>query len=460
MKIQPEIFKKYDIRGLATGPDAVITNEVAGLIGQAFGTYLQRVEGLQKVVVGCDNRTTSYDLSQAAIGGLRRSGCDVIEIGMVSTPLLYWHSVTHNSMAGLMVTASHLGPDQNGFKMCIGVKSLYGGQIESLRRIIERGDFAYGTGELTGDMSLYSGYVHDLEKRLKMARPLKVVVDSGNGTGGVFAGRIIPLWGHDLVECLYCEPDGHFPNHQPDPGNPENLKELVAKVREHGADIGLAFDGDADRLGVVDEQGNIIAPDRVVALLAKDMLKRHPGATVIADVSSSQVVFDEVKKAGGVPLMGMTGHSLIKAKMAETGALLAGEISGHIFIGEDYFGFDDAYYVAGRLLQLLAASDQPLSAHDAAMPRLYSTPVYRPHCPYDAMPQIMEQMQENLQGKGEINDIDGLRVQFEHGWGLIRTSNTEPVLSMRFEGQTEADAHAYRDMFFALLKAFPQVELA
>lgn len=459
MKVQAEIFKKYDIRGQATGDEAVITQEVAALVGQAFGTYLQRVENLQTAVVGCDNRTTSYDLSQAAIAGLQRSGCNVIEIGMVSTPLLYWYSVNHNNIGGLMVTASHLGPDQNGFKLCVGVKSLYGDQIDSLREMIEKSDFAYGDGKLDGDMRLYSGYIHDLEKRLPMARALKVVVDSGNGTGGVFSRRLIPLWGHELVECLYCEPDGRFPNHQPDPGKPENLAELAAKVREHGADIGLAFDGDADRLGVVDEKGNIIAPDRVVALLAKDMLKRHPGATVIADVSSSQVVFDEVKKAGGVPVMWMTGHSLIKAKMAESSALLAGEISGHIFMGEDYFGFDDAYYVAGRLLQLLAASDQPLSQHDAAMPRLFSTPVYRPHCAYDLMPQVMATMKDKLQGKGVINDIDGLRVQFERGWGLIRTSNTEPVLSMRFEGQTEADAHQYRDLFFDLLRTFPQIQL-
>lgn len=459
MKIDREIFKKYDIRGQAVGANATITLETARLIGQAFGTYVQRVEGQQTVVVGCDNRTSSYDLSQAAIAGLRRSGCDVIEVGLVSTPLVYWYSVTHGNIAGMMVTASHLGPDQNGFKLCVGVRSLYGEQIERIYRIIERNELAYGDGSLTGDMSLYASYVRDLESRLKMAHPLKVVVDAGNGTGGLFAQRLIPLWGHKLIECLYCEPDGRYPHHQPDPGRTENLRELSEKVRMLGADIGLAFDGDADRLGVVDEQGNVIAPDRVLALLAKDMLTRRPSATVIADVSCSQVVFDEVKKAGGVPLMWMTGHSLIKAKMAECGALLGGEISGHIFIAEDYFGFDDAYYVAGRLLRLLAASNIPLSQLDAAMPRLFSTPVYRPHCPSDLMPRVMAHMKASLQDKGEINTVDGLRVQFERGWGLIRTSNTEPVLSMRFEGQTEADAHRYRDLFFDLLRRFPEVHL-
>jgi phosphomannomutase/phosphoglucomutase len=456
-EITSGIFKKYDIRGRALGAGAVITPAAARQIGQAFGTFVQRVEDRQQVVVGRDNRLTSFELAEAAIEGLLASGCDTVDIGLVSTPLVYWHAVHRGDAGGLMVTGSHLPPDQNGFKLSVGKRNLYGGQLTLLRTMIERDQLAYGGGEAESDEKAYSAYTHDLAGRLTMARPLKVVVDAGNGTGGLFAPLLLRQWGHEVVECLYCEPDGLYPHHQPDPQNPENLATLGERVRALGADVGIAFDGDADRMGAVDENGQMIVADRILALLAQDMLKRHPGALVVADVLSSQALFDAVTQAGGEPEMWISGHSLIKARMAERGALLGGEMSGHIFLGENYFGFDDGYFAAGRLLQLLAAGAAPLSALDAALPHYYSTPEYRPHCPDDAKETVIDGVKAALQDKGTVVDVDGVRIQFEKGWGILRASNTEPVLSLRFEGQTEADALAYRDLFLAALRQYPQV---
>ncbi len=455
--ITSNIFKKYDIRGLASGLDAVVTPDAARLIGQAFGTYLQQVDNKHMVIVGRDNRHTSEVLAQAAIDGLVESGCHVIDIGLVSTPVVYWHAVQRDHAGGLMVTGSHLAPDQNGFKLSVGNRNLYGDQIMMLRTMIERDELRSGNGDVAEDPDAVSRYVNDLAQRVPMARSLRVVVDAGNGTGGLFGPQLIERWGHQVTR-LFCEPDGSYPNHQPDPQKPENMQALGEKVGEIGADIGLAFDGDADRVGAVDERGNMIAADRLLALLARDMLSRHPGQYVVADVLSSQALFDEIEKAGGTPVMWISGHSLIKARMHELGALLGGEMSGHIFLGEDYFCFDDGYMAAGRILQLLAASDQPLSALDASIPTLYSTPEYRPHCPDNAKQTVIQGVKAALGNKGEVNDVDGIRIKFERGWGIIRASNTEPVLSLRFEGETEADALAYRDMFVEVLRRYPQVE--
>ena len=372
--ISAGIFKKYDIRGAAEGDKAVVTPAAARLIGQAFGTYLQRSEDKQCVVIGRDNRMSSYELAQAAAEGAAASGCDVVDIGLVSTPLVYWHAIQQSEAGGVMVTGSHLSSEQNGFKLSVGGRNLYGDQIQYLRQLIEDSNLAYGAGDITQDETAYSRYTHDIARRLTIARPLKVVVDAGSGTGGLFAPTLLKAWGQTLADGLYLEPDGRYPYHQPDPQQPKNLQALCQRVREVGADIGLAFDGDADRVGVVDEQGHIIVADRVLALLARDLLARQPGAAVVADVLCSQVLFDEVTRCGGQPVMWISGHSLIKAKMAEIGAPLGGEMSGHIFMGEDYYGYDDAYFVAGRLLQLVAASDQPLSTLNASIPTLVSTP--------------------------------------------------------------------------------------
>lgn len=456
--INPGIFKKYDIRGKAEGAGAVITTDAARLIGMGFGTHLQRNADLTTVVVGRDNRRSSYDLAKAAIDGLQASGCKVIDIDLVATPIVYWQAVRHGNVGGMMVTGSHLPPDQNGFKVCVGAKNLFGSQLQAIRNFIESGDLTYGAGSVSADRSAYLKYIEDIIGRSQMARPLKVVLDAGNGVAGLFASRLVKTWGHEILDCLYCDPDGNFPNHPANPQEAENMQALGSRVRELNADIGIAFDGDADRMGVVNEQGEMIAADRILALLARDMLLRKPGATVVADVLSSQVLFDEITRCGGQPVMWASGHSLVKAKMAETGALLGGEMSGHIFLSEDYYGYDDGFFAAGRILQLLSNSSQTLSQHDETLPRLYSTPEYRPHCPDADKRIVIDAVQKSLEGKGEITTVDGVRVKFERGWGLLRASNTEPVLSLRFEGETEADAMAYRELFAEALSVYPQVE--
>lgn len=452
--IEPSIFKRYDIRGRAGD---TLTEEAAAQIGQAFGTYLHG-HGLREVIVGRDNRHSSPELAQAAIDGLVRAGCHVTDIGMVATPLVYWCAIEAGNAGGMMITGSHLKPEMNGFKLSIGKDNLYGEQIQELRALIERGNLRTGEGEAHTDEAASARYLAMIEGKLPRARSLKIVIDAGNGMGGVYGAPLLEALGHRVVR-LYCAPDGSYPHHQPDPQVPENLRELSALVVREGADLGLAFDGDADRVGVVDDQGRPISADRALVLLARDTLAHHPGATVVADVLSTQVLFDEVARAGGRPVIWISGHSMIKAKMAEEGALLGGEMSGHIFIADDYYGFDDGPFVAGRIAQIVAGQDRPLSALMATVPTLYSTPEYRPHCPDDQKVAVIETVRQRLAPEYEINTVDGLRVTFDHGWGLLRASNTEPVLSLRFEGETEAHALAYKEiMRDALAEAFPEVE--
>lgn len=452
--IDSGLFKRYDIRGTV---GAALTVEAAAQIGQAFGTVLRR-QDVREVVIGHDNRTHSRALADAAIAGLRRAGCNVTDIDMVSTPVVYWYAVEHGNIGGMMVTGSHLAPDKNGFKLSVGMRNLYGDEIRALYNLIASDDLAEGEGSVTQDDAVNEWYLAMAESKLDHDRGLKIVVDGGNGMGGVYAVPLLEALGHIVVK-LYCEPDGTYPNHQPDPQNPANLADLAAKVREVRADIGLAFDGDADRVGVVDNEGNPIAADRILVLLARDTLSHHPGATVVADVLSTQVLFDEVARAGGNPLIWISGHSMIKAKMAEVGALLGGEMSGHIFLGDGYYGFDDGVFVAGRIVEILAGQKQSLAALDATIPTLYATPEYRPHCPDERKGPVIAAVHDALKDRYPINDVDGIRITFERGWGLLRQSNTEPVLSMRFEGATEADALAYKRIVQdALVQAYPEVE--
>jgi phosphomannomutase / phosphoglucomutase len=455
--IDAGIFKKYDIRGRAEGENPPVTPAAAHLIGRALAAYLQSREGQARVVVGRDNRRSSPELQAALMDGLRISGCEVIDLGLVATPVVYWHAVYHEDCGGVMITGSHLASDQNGFKLSVGSRNLYGDDLQALRAIITNEGFETGSGSIIADTSAHSRYIDDLAARIPPSTPLRVVIDAGNGVGGLFAPRLVEKWGHMLVECLYCEPDASYPNHHPNPQEPQNMHDLGMKVRETGADVGIAFDGDADRMGAVDENGHMIAADRLLALLARDMLGRHPGAAVVADVLSSQVLFDVVEAAGGRAYMAASGHALVKEMLREKGALLGGEMSGHIFLAENYFRFDDGFLAAGRLLQLIAATGQSLSALDDGLPRLYSTPEYRPHCPDEDKAAVIQAVAEKLADRGEVETVDGLRIRFERGWGLLRASNTEPVLSLRFEGESEADALEYRDLFAAALTEFPQV---
>ncbi|MFP4323715.1 MAG: phosphomannomutase/phosphoglucomutase [Anaerolineales bacterium] len=456
MKLEPSIFKKYDIRGTAMGPEARLTTRVAEGVGLGFARYLKAAGAPKRVVVGYDNRHTSPDLATALAGALRANGYAVVWLGRVPTPVVYWYAVQSGGLGAVMVTGSHLPPDQNGFKLSIGKDSLYGAAIMRVRELAEEGPLS---ADQPGDLldlteSIQANYSADLRPRVGLARPVRVVLDAGNGMGGVFAPGILQTWGAAVVECLYCEPNPDFPNHPADPQNAANLADLAEAVRAHGADIGFAFDGDADRVGAVDHLGNSISADRLLALLAREMLARHPGARVVADVLSSEVLFSAVRAAGGEAIMCASGHSIVKAEMARTGALLGGEMSGHIFIADDYLGFDDGLLVAGRLLQLLTAQDATLADLNAQLPTLYSTPEYRPACPDDQKASVIAAAAAHFAGDYPVNTVDGVRVTFENGWGLLRASHTEPVLSMRFEGATEADALAYRAQFFDIVRAY------
>ncbi|WP_162909362.1 phosphomannomutase/phosphoglucomutase [Aggregatilinea lenta] len=454
MMTDPGLFKQYDIRGKYGD---TLTDDAAWRIGKAFGTYLQR-RGVRDVVVGRDNRTSSPALAEAAIKGLVETGCNVTDIGMAATPVVYWCAVEAGDAGGMMITGSHLKPAMNGFKLSIGKDNLYGDQIQVLREMIDASDFVEGEGQSSVDETANERYLAMAEGRLHHARPLKIVVDAGNGIGGIYGPALLEALGHTVI-CLYCKPDGTYPHHQPDPQNADNLRDLVRIVQEQGADLGLAYDGDADRVGVVDERGNVVGADRILVLLARDILKRNPGAMVVGDVLSTQVLFDEIAKAGGSPLIWKSGHSMIKAKMAEEGALLGGEMSGHIFLGDGYYGFDDGIFVGARIVQLVTEQDQPLSALMATVPTLYATPEYRPHCPDDQKARVIGAVQQALDGQYAMNDVDGIRITFERGWGLLRASNTEPVLSLRFEGETLGDALSYKDIVReALVQAYPEVE--
>jgi phosphomannomutase/phosphoglucomutase len=451
--IARSIFKKYDIRGKFGD---TVTEAAAAQIGQSFGTYLQR-QGQRDVILGHDNRMSSPALSEAAADGLARAGCSVIDIGMVATPVVYWCAVEAGDVGGMMITGSHLKPEMNGFKLSIGKRSLYGDQIEAIYTMIQSGDLSVGEGHVLADDTVNERYLAMIENRLPKGRALKIVVDAGNGMGGIYGPPLLEAFGHNVI-CLYCKPDGTYPNHQPDPQEEENLHELKALVLSVQADLGLAFDGDSDRVGVVDNEGHLVTADRVLVLLARDILSRNPGATVVADVLSTQVLFDEVRKAGGNPIIWKSGHSLVKAKMAETGALLGGEMSGHIFVGDGYYGYDDGIYVAGRITQMLAAQDHPLSEIMNTVPMLASTPEYRPHCPDEEKERVIESVQQAL-SQYDMNTVDGIRILFDHGWGLLRASGTEPVLSLRFEGETEAHALAYKELVRnALKQAYPAIE--
>lgn len=459
MTVSPKLFKKYDIRGTALGEDALLTSDTAYLIGKGFGTFIQRTEHEGIVVVGYDNRLTSVDLAQALIDGLRETGCTVIAIGQTATPVLYWHAVNLDSVAGVMVTASHLGPDQNGMKFCIGNRSIYGDDLQTIYHLIQAGDFLTGSGGLSFHHDAQTKYIESLKRRvIPSQRQLRVVVDAGNGMGGIIGPALIRQWGHEVVEELFCEPDGTFPNHPANPQDPANMVVLGQTVRQVGADVGIAFDGDGDRMGAVDEDGNPISADRLLTLLAWDLLNRHKGASVVGEVLCSQVLFDVVKQAGGVPYMAASGHALVKEAMKHYRALIGGEMSGHIFFAEEYFGFDDGFLAAGRLLSFVANSPFSLGDWNAQLPTLYSTPEYRPHCPDEWKQVVIDGVANLLKDKGRVETIDGFRITFDRGWGIIRASNTEPVLSLRFEGQTEEDALTYKRLFLEALAQFPQVE--
>jgi phosphomannomutase/phosphoglucomutase len=428
--LKATIFREYDIRGVAGAefPDADVV-----ILGQAFGTYLQRHAG-RKISLGRDTRLSSPRLRDSLIRGLKASGCQVTDLGIVPTPVLYY-SVFHLEADGaVMITGSHNPPEFNGFKVVSGGSTIYGEAIQEIRRLIETGDLERGEGsERPADV--VTPYVDEVSSQFHLPRRIHVVVDAGNGTGGPVMHRILERLNATATE-MFFEMDGRFPNHHPDPTVLQNLEPLIAKVRETKADFGIAFDGDTDRLGVVDDRGAVIYGDQLMIVYAREILTRLPGATFIGEVKCSQLMYDDIAARGGHPIMWKTGHSLIKAKMKETHAALAGEMSGHMFFADRYYGFDDAIYAACRLMEIVAHSGQPLSSQLADLPPTVTTPEIRFDCPDELKFEVVRRATAELRARHKIVDVDGVRVLFPQGWGLVRASNTQPVLVMRFEAAT------------------------
>jgi phosphomannomutase/phosphoglucomutase len=430
--LSQSIFKAYDIRGII---GKTLDASIARQIGQAFGSAA-RAKGERVVVIGRDGRLSGPELAAALAAGLQSTGIDVIDLGQVATPMLYFATHVLDAQSGVMVTGSHNPPDYNGFKMVLAGEAIYGDAIQGLYQAIQQGKFAQGSGNYrTHDIR--QAYLERITGDVKLARPMNIAVDCGNGVAGAVAGDLYRAMGCEVTE-LFCDVDGNFPNHHPDPAHPENLQDLIACLQQTDAEIGLAFDGDGDRLGVVMKDGQIIYPDRQLMLFAQDVLKRHPGREILYDVKCTRHIAPWVTQHGGQPLMWKTGHSLVKAKMRETGAPLGGEMSGHVFFKDRWYGFDDGLYAGARLLELLSRLDDPSAALNA-LPQSISTPELHLKLAEGENFALIEKLQKDARfpGAQQIVTIDGLRVEYADGFGLARSSNTTPVVVMRFEAETQ-----------------------
>lgn len=447
MQLTASIFKAYDIRGVVP---ATVDEVMAEALGKAFGT-VARAEGEKAVAVGRDGRLSGPTLSAALIRGLVAAGVEVIDVGMVTTPMLYFAASTLCT-SGIQVTGSHNPKDYNGFKMVLAGRAIYGDEIQALRRMMESESWSLQPGGRARAHDVMSAYQDRIVGDIKLKRPMKIVVDSGNGVAGASAPAILRAIGCEVTE-LYSAVDGNFPNHHPDPSKPENLRDLIAALKSGDAELGLAFDGDGDRLGIVTKEGNNIYPDRQMMLFARDVLSRVPGGTILFDVKCSQRLAPTIEAAGGQPMMYKTGHSLIKARMKEVNSPLGGEMSGHIFFKERWYGFDDGTYAGARLLEILSQSADASAVLDA-LPTSFSTPELNVKCaegePHTLVAKLVAEA--HFAAPAVINTIDGLRVDWPDGFGLIRASNTTPVLVLRFEGHTPEALHRIQDEMLALLR--------
>jgi phosphomannomutase / phosphoglucomutase len=448
MSLPPEIFKAYDIRGVV---GRTLTAPAVRSIGQALGS-LAREHGRDTIAIGRDGRLSGPELLSALSDGMRAAGANVIDLGMVATPMTYFAAHHLGTGCSTMVTGSHNPPDYNGLKMVIDGTTLSGAEIQDLRKRIDRGDLASGTGSYRM-LDIAPAYIDRIAGDVKLARPMKIAIDCGNGVGGAFAPKVFRRLGCVVVE-LFCEVDGTFPNHHPDPSQPKNLRDLITRLGQGDCELGLAFDGDADRLGVVTPEGHVIFADRQLMLFAADMLSRNPGATVIYDVKSTRNLGPWIERHGGKPLLWKTGHSLIKAKMKETGAALAGEMSGHTFFGERWYGFDDGLYAGARLLEILSRHATPSAVLDA-LPNALSTPELNLPCAEGEQHALIEKLQATATFPDALAviRIDGLRVEYADGFGLARASNTTPVIVLRFEAENEAALARIQDDFRRVLSA-------
>ncbi|MBO9642360.1 MAG: phosphomannomutase/phosphoglucomutase [Pseudacidovorax sp.] len=448
MQLSPSIFKAYDIRGIVP---STLDAEVAEALGRAFGSAA-RAAGERAVAVGRDGRLSGPSLAEALIRGLVATGVEVIDIGAVTTPMLYFAANTLCT-SGIQVTGSHNPKDYNGFKMVLAGRAIYGDEIQGLRKVMEDGSAQLAEGGSVRQVDVLPAYVARITGDIKLQRPLKIVVDSGNGIAGASAPAIYRAIGCEVIE-LFSEVDGNFPNHHPDPSKPDNLKDLIKALQTTDAELGLAFDGDGDRLGIVTKDGNNIFPDRQMMLFAKDVLSRVPGGTIVYDVKCTQRLAPAIEAAGGQPLIYKTGHSLIKAKMKELDSPLGGEMSGHIFFKERWFGFDDGTYAGCRLLEILSAHPNASEVLNA-LPTSFSTPELNVKCNEGEPHKLVEEMKAKAQfdADAKVSTIDGIRVDWADGFGLVRASNTTPVLVLRFEGQTQEALHRIEATMTALLKS-------
>ncbi len=445
------IFRTYDIRGIA---EKDLTDDVVELIGKAYGTYMIR-KNKKTITVGRDVRLTSERIKDVLVKGILSTGLNVIDVGVAPTPVVYFSIVHFSTHGSVIVTGSHNPIEYNGLKMNNGLFSIYGDNIIKIRQLIEQKDFEEGDGSFE-KRKIISHYKQMLKERITIHRPFKIVIDAGNGTAGPIAPDVFEEFGCEVIR-LYCKPDGTFPNHLPDPTVLQYIKKLRATVVEENADLGIGYDGDSDRIGVVDGKGKVVFADQLLAILAKEVLKRNPGSKIIFDVKCSQMLPEEIEKMGGIPLMWKTGHSIIKEKMRNEDSPLAGEMSGHIFYKDGYFGYDDGIYTSFRLLQYLSEQNQTLGEIIAQLPQFYSTPEIRIACPDDKKFMVVEKLKEDFKKKYDVIEIDGARVLFGDGWGLVRVSNTQPILVLRFEAKTEKRLQEMVTLFKKKLTEFPYV---
>ncbi|MDZ4181425.1 MAG: phosphomannomutase/phosphoglucomutase [Candidatus Cloacimonadaceae bacterium] len=448
--IKPQVFRQYDIRGIV-GEE--LNGESYYLIGKGFGTYILD-KGLKSIIVGGDARPSTPELMSEFVRGALSTGCDVTEIGMVATPVLYFAIWKLRMDAGAMVTASHNPSQYNGCKLNLGLGSVFAEELQKVLRIIEKGDFPAGTGKHVTYERIDEEYMDYIVANIKISRPVKVIVDGGNGMGGPYLPEILERLGCEVIE-MYCEPDGTFPNHHPDPTVEKNMVDLSRAVVAAEYELGIGLDGDADRIGVVDEKGKMLFGDQILNILAREYLKTNQGKTIIADVKCSKNLYDDIRKHGGIPMMFKTGHANIKMKMKEIGVEFAGEMSGHVFLADRYLGFDDAIYVSCRLIEIVSQKNAPVSTYLADQPKMYNTPELHIQCPDALKFDIVAKICNEFKDEGyDVNDIDGARITFPDGWGLIRASNTTPVLVTRFEAETEARMNEIKDLVEGKIKKY------
>jgi phosphomannomutase/phosphoglucomutase len=430
MRLDPTIFRQYDIRGVAWEN---LDPPVCTVLGAAYGSMVQE-EGARRMVVGRDARLSSRELSQAFVAGLIGTGCEVVDMGLVTTPMVYFAVKHLQAAGGIVITASHNPAQYNGLKLRKGPLPFSGEDIQALRRLAEAGPFLQGTGRLVQDASIRQEYMSAVKQRVKLDKGFKVVIDAGNGTAGPVAPELLRQLGCEVLE-LYCDPDGRFPNHLPDPAEEENMQDLVAAVREYQADVGIAYDGDGDRLGLVADDGEILSGDLIVALIAGEMLRHEPG-TVVLDLLSSRTLIDVIERAGGVPRMTPTGYTRVMEEVKQSKALVGGEASGHIFFQDDLFDFDDGIFASAKVLEALSSAGHKLSSMVAAIPRYHSAPEVKLPCADERKFAVMDRIRTCFGHRFEFVDLDGLRIEFEGGWASIRASHTSPNIALVFEAQT------------------------